>query len=209
VSFKKVFWSMPNVRSFVAIELSEPARQALTALQGDLAAKLPQQSIRWIAPESLHVTLQFLGDVPHQKIAAIIEALRNICADIPRFSFDLVGLGMFPDSRRPRIVWVGVYEPQGTLVTLHRKVGEALSPLGFPPEERSFTPHLTIGRASRHATPADLRMAGEQITKQDIGLIESVPVEHIVLMKSDLRPSGAVYTPQAILPLAADCSSRR
>ncbi|MGQ9502696.1 MAG: RNA 2',3'-cyclic phosphodiesterase [Anaerolineae bacterium] len=191
------------IRSFVAIELNEVARQALTALQRDLAARMPHQSIRWIAPESLHVTLQFLGDVSCEKIAPIVEALRNVCAEIPVFSFDLAGLGTFPNTRRPHIVWVGVHEPRGVLATLHQRVGQVLSPLGFPPEERSFTPHLTIGRAVRHASPADLRAVGEQITRQDVGLIETVSVEHIVLMKSDLRPSGAVYTPQALIPLAA------
>jgi 2'-5' RNA ligase len=191
------------VRSFVAIALNEAARRSLIVLQQDLAAQLPRQSIRWIAPESLHVTLQFLGDVPSEKIASIIEALRNVCVGIPTFSFDLVGLGVFPDARRPRIVWVGVHEPSGVLATLHQRVGQALSPLGFPPEERAFTPHLTIGRAMRHAAPADLRAVGEQITRKDVGLIETVPVEHIILMKSDLRPDGAIYTPQALLPLAA------
>lgn len=191
------------IRSFVAIELNTATRRALTTLQRDLAARMPPQSIRWIAPESLHVTLQFLGDVPAEKIAPIVEALRRVCTDIPAFSFDLVGLGVFPDPRRPRIVWVGVHEPQGVLATLHQRVGQVLSPLGFPPEERAFTPHLTIGRAARHASPADLRAVGEQITRLDVGLIETVPVEHIVLMKSDLRPDGAVYTPQAVLPLAA------
>ncbi len=191
------------IRSFVAIELNEAARQSLTRLQRDLAAQMPQQSVRWIAPESLHVTLQFLGDVPAEKIAAIVEALRRVCADIPAFSFDLVGLGVFPNPRRPRIVWVGVHEPRGVLITLYQGVGQALSPLGFPPEDRAFTPHLTIGRASRRASPAELRAAGEQITKLDVGLVETVPVRRIVLMRSDLRPDGAVYTPQAVLPLAA------
>ncbi|MGC8879121.1 MAG: RNA 2',3'-cyclic phosphodiesterase [Anaerolineae bacterium] len=197
------------IRSFVGIELNEAARQSLTALQRDLAVQMPQQSIRWIAPESLHVTLQFLGDVPSEKITSIVEALRDVCADIPKFSFDLVGLGVFPNPRRPRIVWVGVHEPRGVLVTLYQRVGQALSPMGFSPEERAFTPHLTIGRASRHASPADLRTVGEQVTQLDVGLIETVPVEHIVLMRSDLRPDGAVYTPRAIFPLAAGRSLQR
>ncbi|MCS7261151.1 MAG: RNA 2',3'-cyclic phosphodiesterase, partial [Anaerolineae bacterium] len=191
------------IRSFVALELNAAARHALTILQRDLAARMPPQSIRWVAPESLHVTLQFLGEVPAEKIAPIIEALRCVCTDIPAFSFDLVSLGVFPNPRRPRIVWVGVHEPQGVLATLHQKIGQALSPLGFPPEERAFTPHLTVGRAARHASPADLQKVGEQIAKLDVGLIETVPVEHIVLMKSDLRPDGAVYTPQAVLRLGA------
>jgi 2'-5' RNA ligase len=192
---------MTTIRSFVAIELGDQIRQALAGLQRDLKAVMPPQTIRWISPESIHLTLQFLGDVPVNQTQPIIEALLGVCSGIASFSFDLVGLGVFPDRRRPRIVWVGISEPGGVLALLQKRVGQALTPLGFPPEERAFTPHLTIGRATRRASPRDLAMAGEMVTRSDIGLIGRIDVHHVVLMKSDLKPTGAVYTPQATLPL--------
>jgi RNA 2',3'-cyclic 3'-phosphodiesterase len=192
---------MTTIRSFVAIELDDQVRQSLAGVQLDLRAVLPPQTVRWIAPESIHLTLQFLGDVPVNQTQPIVEALRGACSGIAAFSFDLIGLGVFPDRRRPRIVWVGINEPGGVLAVLHRRVGQALKPLGFPPEERTFTPHLTIGRATRSASPRDLTMAGEVVTRSDIGLIGRIDVHHVALMRSDLKPTGAVYTPQAILPL--------
>jgi 2'-5' RNA ligase len=190
-----------TVRSFVAIELSDVARQALADLQHDLKAALPPAAVRWTAPQSVHLTLQFLGDVPVEKIETIVEVLRGVCAGAVAFSFELLGLGVFPDRRRPRIVWVGVHEPSGALVALHRNVGQVLAPLGYPPEERAFTPHLSIGRASRDASPRDLTLVGDHVARADVGLIERIPVDHVALMKSDLRPTGAVYVPQAVLQL--------
>jgi 2'-5' RNA ligase len=194
---------MTTVRSFVAIELGEPAHQALAMLQRDLKAAAPPGTIRWTVPESIHLTLQFLGDVPLAKIEPITAELRSVCAAAIPFSFDLIGLGVFPNRRQPRIVWVGVHEPSGALASLHKRVGQVLALLGFPPEERAFTPHLTIGRASRSASPRDLAQVGDHISRSDVELIERIAADHITLMKSDLRPSGSVYTPQAMLPLRA------
>ena len=194
---------MATVRSFVAIELNEPARQALAGLQRDLQVAVPLRAVRWTDPRSIHLTLQFLGDVPLEQIPAITSALRIVSQRVRPFAFDLAGLGAFPDRRRPRIVWVGVREASGVLAALQREVGEALTPLGFPPEARAFSPHVTIGRAARHAVPRDLSAVGERVTRADVGIIARVDVDHITLMRSDLRPGGSVYTAQAELGLGA------
>lgn len=194
---------MPAVRSFVAIDLSEPARLALAALQRDLQVAAPPRTIRWTAPASIHLTLQFLGDVPLDRIPPITAGLRSVCNGIRPFAFDVAGLGVFPDRRRPRIVWVGVHEASGALAALQRRVGEVLVPLGFPLEARAFSPHLTVGRAARDASPRDLAALGEQIAQSDVGFIERIAVDHVTLMRSDLRPGGPVYTAQAGLVLGA------
>jgi 2'-5' RNA ligase len=194
---------MTTVRSFVAIELNEPARQALAVLQRDLQSAVPVRTVRWTDPRSIHLTLQFLGDVPLDQIPAITSALRIVSQRVRPFAFDLAGLGAFPDRRRPRIVWVGVREASGVLAALQRRVGEALTPLGFPPEARAFSPHVTIGRAARDASPRDLSAVGEHVTGTAIGIIARVDVDHITLMRSDLRPGGSVYTAQAELGLGA------
>jgi RNA 2',3'-cyclic 3'-phosphodiesterase len=194
---------MATIRSFVAIELSDSARQSLATRQRDLKAAVPPQTIRWTAPDSIHLTLQFLGDVPLDRIPDMTSALRDVCAGTTPFTFDLIGLGVFPDRRRPHIVWVGVREPSGALAALHSRVGQALAALGFPPEERTFAPHLTIGRAARDAAPRDLVAVGEQVARSDVGLIARIPVGHMALMKSDLRPTGALYTAQATFALGA------
>jgi 2'-5' RNA ligase len=192
---------MAGIRSFVAIELPDEARTALSDLQGSLKAQVPPKTVRWVRPESIHLTLQFLGDVAPSQIEAIADALRGTCANQPPFMCQLRELGVFPNPRRPRIVWIGVTEPSGALKALQKKVTLALEPLGFEPERRPFTPHLTVGRADRRASRPELTQLGELITHSSVGTIAQISVQHVTLMKSDLRPTGAVYTPLAILTL--------
>ena len=193
---------MAGIRSFVAIELSDQARQALADLQENLKAQVPPKAVRWTRPESIHLTLQFLGDVAPGKVEAIAEALRGVGAGQAPFTIQLKELGVFPNPGRPRVVWVGVAEPSGALVALQKGVTQALEPLGFEPEKRPYSPHLTIGRADRRAARQDLAEVGELVTRTEVGTLGQVRVEHVVLMKSDLQPGGAVYTPLAVIPLA-------
>jgi 2'-5' RNA ligase len=193
---------MAGIRSFVAIELSDQAREALAELQGNLKAQVPPKAVRWTRPESIHLTLQFLGDVAPDKVEAIAEALREVGAGQAPFTFQLKELGVFPNAGRPRVMWVGVAEPSGALVALQKGVTQALEPLGFEPEKRPYSPHLTIGRADRRAGRQDLAEVGELVTRSEVGILGQVHVERMVLMKSDLQPGGAVYTPLAVIPLA-------
>lgn len=188
-----------KLRSFIAVELPDQIKTALASVQQDLKAQAPPRAVRWTRPESIHLTLQFLGDVAAEQVEPIAAALQRVCADQSPFSFQLRGLGVFPNPRRPRVVWLGVVEPSGTLRTLQQGVARALEPLGFKPEERAFTPHLTLGRAAQHASRGELAQLGELITRSQIVTVGQVLVEHITLMKSDLRPDGAVYTPLAVL----------
>ncbi len=199
---------MAGIRSFVAIELPDDVKAGLAALQRDLKSDVPPEAVRWTRPESIHLTLQFLGDVAPGQIEAIVAALREVCADRMPFAFDLTGVGVFPNPNRPRVVWAGVAEPSGVLVALQKEISRALAPLGFPPEKRPFTPHLTIGRAARRASRRDLADLGAVISRSEVGLVARVSVDHVSLMKSDLRPGGAVYTPLAVLPLGKGANQR-
>jgi 2'-5' RNA ligase len=192
-----------GIRSYVAVELPDDIRQALAAWQRDFKAKSPPDAVRWARPEVIHLTLQFLGDVAPGQIEAIVGALRGACAGRSPFTFELAGVGVFPNPSRPRVVWAGVVEPSGALVALQKGVSQALSPLGFPPEERPFTPHLTIGRTVRDASRRDLAELGDLIARSDVGSAGRVAVDHINLMKSDLKPDGAVYTVLTVIPFAA------
>jgi 2'-5' RNA ligase len=168
-----------------------------------LRSRVPAHTVRWTAPESVHLTLQFLGDVAPGDIASITDALRGVCATRSPFELALEGLGVFPNPRRPRVVWVGIVEASGALNALQGAVADVLAPLGFPPEDRPFAPHLTVGRVAREAAGADLARLGEVVTRSAVGRLGSMQVGAVNLMKSDLRPTGAVYTPQAVLPLLA------
>ncbi len=195
---------MAAIRAFVAIELSEEAIEALDRLQSKLKEQAPPDAVRWVRPRSIHLTLQFLGDVDPGRVEAIAQALRQVSLGRAPFSFEMRDLGVFPNARQPRVVWVGIVEPSGALAALQKEVSRALESLGFEPEQRAFTPHLTLGRASRQAHRRALAELGELVTRFKAGSLCRVFVDRFVLMRSDLKPDGAVYTPMAVLTFSQE-----
>ena len=192
---------MEQIRTFIAIKLDETINAALADLQGQLKAKVPQGSVRWVKPEGIHLTLKFLGDVPANRIEDVKRALIQACAGFPAFSFSVGGLGCFPNPRRPRVVWVGVQEESGTLKRLQKAIEDGMEKLGFAPEGRRFHAHLTLGRTQRRASSGDVRRLGQLVSEAEIGPLGQMEARAVSLMKSDLKPTGAVYTQLAAAKL--------
>jgi len=185
---------MEQVRTFIAIELDEAINAAIADLQGQLKAKVPRESVRWVKPEGIHLTLKFLGNVPANRVEEIERALTQACVGCPAFSVSIGGLGCFPNPRRPRVVWVGVQEESGTLARLQKAIEDGLEKLGFAPEGRKFHAHLTLGRTQQRASSGDVRRLGQLVEEMDIGELGQMEARAVSLIKSDLRPTGAVYT---------------
>jgi 2'-5' RNA ligase len=190
---------MDDLRAFIAIELEPEILQRMGALQARLREEVPEGLVRWVKPEGIHLTLQFLGDVSAARVEAIAEAMRQTCAAYAPFRFTVGGMGCFPDARRPRVVWVGVDEPGGVLAGLQRSIVQALKPLGFAPEKRPFSAHLTLGRV-KEGRPAALQALGARVAQGGPEIGQQTAAE-VHLIRSDLRPSGAVYTTLAVAPL--------
>ena len=182
------------LRTFIAIELDKAMREALAAVQDELRKAVPPGSVRWVRPEGIHLTLKFLGDTPVARLEEIKRALAAAAAEVAPFSFTVEGLGCFPNPRRPRVIWVGVEEPTGALEALWRAVEAHVAPLGWPTEERGFHPHLTLGRVQRRVTSADRRAIGELVERSDVGRLGNIAVSAVSFIRSELKPTGAVYT---------------
>jgi 2'-5' RNA ligase len=190
-----------QIRTFVAIELSQELKDSLGHLQDQLECQIPERAVRWVRPEGIHLTLRFLGDVPATRIDSIARAVEIACRGSDRFTVELIGVGCFPNLRRPRVVWVGVHEPTGTLTRLHKAVENQLAGIGFKPEGRPFRPHLTLGRVQRRVRQSDRERLGQLIAGSKVGLVGRMQATTVNVMRSDLRPSGAVYTALAQVPL--------
>ena len=190
---------MPVSRSFIAIELPDTIHEQLrkTILQLSPATR----AVRWVAPENIHLTLKFLGDVDSSLIPKIQDALKREATRCPTFTFQVSGMGAFPNLRRPRVVWIGVQAPP-EIARLVQAVENATVPLGFPTEERSFSPHLTLGRVSQHASPNEVAALGALLARTAVGVLGETTVDSITLFRSDLRPTGAVYSPLSHVKLA-------
>jgi RNA 2',3'-cyclic 3'-phosphodiesterase len=183
-----------SLRLFVAIELPPAVREALATLQKRLQAFDRDRAVRWTAIDNIHLTLKFLGETPASRRPEIETALNQAVAGHKPFDLTIEGAGCFPDLRKPRVVWAGAGGELKALHVLRDSVEQAIAPLGYPTEDRPFSPHFTLGRARQEAPRPALASLGEKIGKAEVGRLAAWRVEGVSLMQSDLRPSGAVYT---------------
>jgi 2'-5' RNA ligase len=187
---------MTTIRTFIAIELTEAAQAVLSNLENHLKTIAPPNTVRWTAPQNIHLTLHFLGDVAVEDVATINQVLETVALAASPFSLVLEGLGCFPNFQRPRIVWVGVGGAFKTLQLIQGRLGSALQEaIGFSPEARPYSPHLTIGRVKKGIQSAQLKQLGQALEReQAVGQLVSLPVTEISLIKSELKPTGPIYT---------------
>jgi 2'-5' RNA ligase len=191
-----------SLRCFIALEFSAVTRQQLGTLSQQLAASAPR-AVNWVKPELIHLTIKFLGDMPENKTSNIATALDSVAQNIQPFQTVTSGLGCFPNAKRPRVIWIG-FQPE-TVAHLKRlsvQVEAAIVPLGFPTEERPFSPHLTLGRVRKDATPAQAAKAGEGVRALTLVPTLTDSITSITLMKSDLRSGGPIYTPLHVAHLS-------
>ncbi len=182
---------METIRAFIAIELSTEIQVGLNRVLNLL--RPATKAVRWVPASNIHLTLKFLGDTPLEKIAQLKQAMENEVLLHHPFDIQVGGLGAFPSPRRARVIWIGVQAP-ADLATLATGIEEATRSLGFPGEERPFSPHLTLGRVSQHASPDDIARLAGLITQTHVESLGATRVDKIHLFRSDLRPTGAVYT---------------
>lgn len=185
------------LRLFVAIELPEEIQDLLTATQERLREQLgpTQEAIRWTKPESTHLTLQFLGDVPVNILQLVKNALREGCEGAMPLTLQVEGIGAFPNARRPRVVWVGLSGELEALHTLEKGIEEKLRPFGYKPD-RPFNPHITLARVREGASSHDLAALHRALAEDRRPFFEPplLVVNRVSLMRSELGRGGSHYT---------------
>lgn len=201
------------LRTFIAIDLPPATRRQVQERQRSLRHALDGAGLaslfRWTHADNLHLTLRFLGDTSAAQQAQIEKSLAGLAAD-PALGRPLAlaehMLGAFPSLRKPNIVWLDFDGDLQRLLPLQARIEAAAQAAGFAAEDRPYAPHMTIARAQKNAAPALLARAGEVLRAATLApLAPPVPflVEHIHLIRSDLRPSGPVYRPLASFGLGA------
>ncbi|MBN2393692.1 MAG: RNA 2',3'-cyclic phosphodiesterase [Anaerolineae bacterium] len=184
-----------TLRTFIAIPLSPQVVVKLGDVQRALRRKCSEQAVSWVKPENIHLTLFFLGDILPERQAPVEAALSVVARNVRPFTFSVKGAGAFPNLNRPRVIWVGLEEPTGQLALLHRAVNEAMANVGFQPEDRRFSPHLTLGRIRRRVSRENAQAVGEALRQVEVGHLGDVTVEELIFFRSVLKSSGAEYTP--------------
>lgn len=185
-----------TIRSFIAIEFPESVHQLCARIQRELAPSLGR--ISWVKYGNVHLTFKFLGDITPSQKEAVIHALEAPLAAHPRLEIALGGVGVFPNWRRPRVLWLGIIRGQEALTAIAATIDATLRPLGFRKEDKPFRPHLTLARIRRPVNLAPLQTQFQRYQHLDL---EPISVDHLVLMRSVLHPKGSIYTPLHTFPL--------
>jgi 2'-5' RNA ligase len=190
---------MNLLRAFIAIEIPLDLRQAvckaISALQ-----KETNSLVRWVPMENMHLTLKFLGDVSPAHVDMLTQMIRAEADLFNCFEFGLNGLGSFPNLKRPRVIYIGIQSPV-VLEALQRGIDSASRRLGYESEERAFSPHLTIGRVKQTITAPEQQIIRHALEGIKIDSLGTARVDSLHLYKSDLKPSGSVYTRLYSAPL--------
>ena len=177
------------IRAFIAIDLPDDICAVLGNAQARLKRAHTGVKVSWTKIDNLHLTLQFLGYIEEESVEKIRGALEAVAGRHEPFELQVAGAGAFPDERRPRVLWVGCKADE--LKILAKSVQEATQPLGFQPEHREFSAHLTLGRVKFPRPDAALTRALDSIKNQTFGAMR---VEAIHLFQSQLHPQGSIYT---------------
>lgn len=185
---------MSTIRAFIAIRLPPPVEQALADIGRALALTVPRGGVRWVRPEQIHLTLRFLGDTPVAQLDAIGKAMDAAVTDVLPFSLHLSGVGAFPNTRQPRVIWTGLDGEIKRLHALKSALDEQLTLLGLPSEDKPFRAHLTLGRVKDQRAVEGLEWS------VDVPAVE-LPVTATYLIESRLRPDGPVYTERHVSKL--------
>lgn len=192
------------IRTFLAVELSEELRRQLAQIQQDLKQRLSRDMtkdvrISWVQPAAIHLTIKFFGDIDDQLIDPLRAALEPVVTGRLPISIPLERLGTFPRVQQPRVLWVGPSEQweQGEdaerLAAVHRAVEDCCRSFGFAPEGRPLSPHLTLARIKQGERQIGQALAKSGVMDRSV-TIGSLSMNSIALMKSELRPTGSLYT---------------
>ncbi len=188
---------MAGWRTFFAVELSKEIAAGVQRIQEGLKERIG--GVRWVRPASIHLTLKFLGEVDPDRIGGIVSKVEESTRDIAPFTIGIRGCGGFPNTKNPRIIWIGVDDPSGLLKKVQARVEEGMEGLGFMKEGRDYAPHLTLGRLSSGKGKGTVTQTLEDIKESNVGTME---VREIILFRSHLKPMGAEYTKLKVIPLA-------
>lgn len=184
---------MSVIRSFIAVDLPETLNRSLEQASQQLQELLDDLPVRWVPVLNIHLTLKFLGDVSEKNIAMIQRILYAEAANHHQFEISIGGFGVFPNLNRPRVLWVGVEAPD-ELINLQRRIDGETARLGYAPDQRDFSPHLTFGRVSRNASSKQVRKISTLLRNHRLGFLGVARIEDVSLFRSDLGPNGAVYS---------------
>ena len=190
---------MGLLRAFIALEIPAKVQKEIYHATSSLR-NATGSLIRWVPAENMHLTLKFLGDISPANVEFLTQMIRVEADSHHSFDIHLTGLGSFPSPKRPRVIYIGIQAP-AELEALQHAVESAARRLGYESEDRSFSPHLTIGRVKQNVLASDQQKIRHALEETKIDSLGTARVDSVHLYKSDLKPTGSVYTKLFSAPL--------
>ncbi len=191
---------MNQIRTFIALDFPLSILDSIEQQTKRLRQTLGNDVIRWVLTHNLHLTLKFLGNIPVSHLEFLKQMLAQATDSITQFDLQIGGVGSFPNSNRPRVLWVGIHAP-AALSNLQKAIEEGAKRLGYEKEERPFSPHLTLGRVRQGLDGKDLQKISNALSSIQLGKIGIARVDSVHIYKSDLNSEGSVYTKLFSTPL--------
>jgi len=199
---------MVPLRTFIAVDIPPTILQSIQMKMEPLKRSIGDSLVRWVSVDNFHLTLKFLGDVSPGNVDALTRILRAEADSCQQFDIHIRGLGSFPNSKRPRVLFIGIQAEacseagrRNGLENLQRGIESATAKLGYKSEARAFSPHLTIGRVRENIAPSDQQRIRKVLEETQIDSLGTARVDSVHLYKSELKPSGSVYTKLFSAPL--------
>ena len=188
---------METLRTFIALELPEQAKKKLSLLQQKFMEGTA--GVKWVKPDNIHLTLKFLGSTREDKAEEVSRVLEQAAQGVSPFVFDIAGIGAFPNTKNPKVLWAGLSADE-RLSAFQEGLETALAAIGFSREDRPFSPHLTFGRLKDGRARKELSGLLEKLSNENIGRVEA---SHVIFFRRDLQPSGPVYSAIKDIELSA------
>ena len=193
------------IRAFLAVQLSEPLRTTLAAVQSDVKRRITHElsrgvSLSWVRPASVHLTVKFLGDIADELVSPLRDAIADTLNAHRLIRIPLDRRGVFPRLQQPRILWIGpsdrweASEEAARLAAMHRAIDTCCVTMNLAPDTRPLSAHLTLARIKTGHRPAGQALARSGVMDRLPVAVEPLAVDAIVLMKSELNPAGSIYT---------------
>lgn len=188
------------MRTFIAVDFPEEILEKIGKIVAFFKTQTPEHALKWVDPGIMHLTLKFIGEIPENALHEVQDIMTLTLQDQHPFNLTIEALGMYPNHRNPRVVWLGISYDQA-LIKIHKKLDQELARINIPSEKRAFSPHLTLARLRRNIETQTARSIGETLSQFKVDTLGTVLVQDIQLYQSQLTPTGPIYTRLLTIPL--------
>lgn len=188
------------LRTFIAVDFPPEIIQKIGKIITYFKTQTPDEALKWISTNNLHLTLKFIGEIPEEKLSQVQAVLADSLQNQSAFNIKIEGLGMYPNEHNPRVIWLGIVADDA-LINLHQTLDSALEEVDIEREKRKFSPHLTIARVRRGTKRNTISEIGEILSLFKVDSLGNTTIKQVVLYQSELTPKGPIYTPLMTISL--------